>query len=500
MKSKLLFARLVCSVALALPIASHAGGIMGDLTQMFMSNSTSSGVISTPDRTGIFGGSIIARSPVQSINWVSFDPPRFDAGCGGIDLYGGSFSFINSSQLVTIFRQVASNAAGLAFKAAIKAISPTLDQLISDFQSLMQNLNNLSKNSCQMAHAIVDPLDNAIQNSVNGSGNIAAVNKGLFGDTFAALDSYVSNANAAILSYAKNNSKAGNGILKALTGTKAGDIMGMATVPNIDGSPEDASDPNSLNNRILVSMLGYEIAAIPCQQSNESGSANSTSGDPQDIGNISCKGPSTIDLEDLIKGGGAGSANPQVPLKLYYCVNPSGAIPAGTSSDPQICTQMQRRDYNYVGVRGWVNNMLFGNPIGDATAITNTSIVGAFNAGGSAALTPAQIKFVQTARIPLFALFARSPTPEGRTVIAEKLSEHVVDCMGARIGEALYKSASYLKGSETGYTLSKDILDRIDTVRSDYMAKMETCRKDLTVLHLVELANAATRLSASSNR
>jgi hypothetical protein len=72
--------------------------------------------------------------------------------------------------------------------------------------------------------------------------------------------------------------------------------------------------------------------------------------------------------------------------------------------------------------------------------------------------------------------------------------------MGARIGEALYKSASYLKGSETGYTLSKDILDRIDTVRSDYMAKMETCRKDLTVLHLVELANAATRLSASSNR
>ncbi len=51
-------------------------------------------------------------------------PPSFSAGCGGIDLFGGSFSFINMNQFVDLMRAVASNAAGYAFQLAINAMCP----------------------------------------------------------------------------------------------------------------------------------------------------------------------------------------------------------------------------------------------------------------------------------------------------------------------------------------------------------------------------------------
>ena len=499
MKAGKFILRVLLCVTLILPFSCRAGGIMGDLTSLFMSNSTASGVLNTPTRTGVFGGSFVARAPVTSINWVSFDPPRFDAGCGGVDLYGGSFTFINSQQLVQIFRNVAANAAGLAFRAAIKAIAPSLDQLISDFQSLMQSLNNLAKNSCAMAHMIVDPAEKAVNTALNGEGSNGAVQKGMFDDQIASLDKWVVDKTNTLNDIAKNNSKSGNGIVKALVNSKAGDIMGLSTVPNIDGSTEDASLPNSLNNRILISLIGYEIAAIPCQKSAETGSANTTIADPKAVGIISCKGEPTIDLEDLIKGGGTGSSSPDVPLKLYFCLNPSGTASL-TATDTQPCTKMQRKDYNYVGIRGWVNNTLFGNPIGDTTAITAGSIVGAFNAGGSAALTSAQIKFIQTARIPLTGLFARTTSPEHRTAIAEKLSDHIVDCMASRIGESIYKSANYLKGSTGNYHFNPEMMARIERLKDDAETKRVTCNKDLTVLHLVEEANAATKFFASSNR
>lgn len=499
MNIKRFILRASVSAAFVMPITSHAGGIMGDLTQLFMSNSTASGVIKTPDRTGVFGGSVIARAPITPINWVSFDPPRFDAGCGGIDLYGGSFSFINGTQITQIFRNVAASAAGLAFRAAIKAISPSLDGLISDFQGLMQNLNNLSKNSCQLAHLATGKIDEVLGTSINGDGNTAAVHKSVFDDSIAALDGWVKSGSAALKKLAANDSKSGNGLVKAVIASGAGGVMGLSSVPNFDGSPENASDPNSLNNRILISLLGYEVIGVPCQQYNEMGSTNTTTADPAAVGTIVCKGAPILEFEDLVKGGGTGSASPSVPLKLYYCANPSGIITSGT--DPQICTDMQRQDFNYPGIRGWVNTVLFGNALGDTTAITPTSIVGAFNTGGSASLTSAQVKFIQTSKVPLIALFARTATPDQRVAFAERLREHIVDCMAAGFGEAIFKSALLIKGSESGYTISGDIAKRIDdNLRTEYQAKRESCQRDLTVLNIVTEVNQATRWAAHSNR
>lgn len=485
-------------VAIITPLLGHAG-IMADMNSMFMSNSTAAGTISTKDRVGAFGGSFSMRSPLKSVNLVAFDPPRLNAGCGGIDLSGGSFSFINGQQLIQIFRSVASNAVGLAFKAAIKSISPSLSDLISEFQTLLQNMNNLAKNSCQLAHLVVDPAEKAITNAINGDGAVGATSKNMFTDTMGALTGYLADANSMFKKQAEVNPKSGNQIAKAVVSSGSSSILGLAGLANIDGSTDDASNPNSLNNRLLISMLGYEIAGIPCTNTNADGNPNtSQSVSTNNLGTISCTGAATITLDDLYKGGGTGSPRPDVPLQLYKCIDPSGPGTSNGGFDPQICTQMQTTNFNYTGVQGWVNIMLFGSADSSATP-SASSIVGKFNAGTSVTLTAAQVQFIKQSGLPLPALLTRVSNPDSRISIAQSLGGHAVNCVTAKLGDALYKAANGVQNSD-GYVLSPDVKKRIDQLRTDYMAKQELCNASPVVLKVVQLLDASTRVMSGNTK
>jgi len=68
------------------------------------------------------------RSPINSINLVNLTAPEIRAGCGGIDLYGGSFTFINTDQFRQILRQIGANALGYAFKLALATTVPGVRQ------------------------------------------------------------------------------------------------------------------------------------------------------------------------------------------------------------------------------------------------------------------------------------------------------------------------------------------------------------------------------------
>lgn len=494
----------LCIMAIAIVPTTSFAGVLGDLTGMFMSNSTASGTITSKDRAGVFGGSFSMRTPIQAINVVAFDPPRLEAGCGGIDLYGGSFTFINSQQLVALLRQVASNAVGLAFKAAIDAINPSLGKLITEFQTLLQQMNNLAKNSCSLAHLVVDPFESKIHDAVNGTGSVGGTSMGWFSDTSAALTSYLQDANAYMRRNAAINPKAGNGNVKALLASGTSGVMGMAGIANVDGSADDATDPNSLNNRIIISFLGYEISGVPCGKSNEAGVANTTAptgkvdASTPDISKLTCAGGPTLTLDDLIKGGGIGSTRPTKPLTLYRCVNPAGAGAGGIGFDPQVCTQMQKADFNYSGIQGWVNVNLFGNP--DGVSATPTSIVGRFNSGSSVTFTPgsAQALFIQQSGVPLLALMTRTQNPAYRVAIAQRLSGFIADCVAARLGEAIYKASSGLEDANDGYKLSADAKKNIEILRQDYLAKQNACLADRRVLDLITEINEGTRLRAAT--
>lgn len=487
------------AVALFVAFAAPANaGIMADLNSMFMSNATPPSTLSTRDRVGVFGGSVSMRAPVQSINLVAFDPPRLNAGCGGIDLYGGSFSFINGDELIAIFRSVASNAAGLAFKAAIKAISPSLDALITEFQATLQTMNNLAKNSCSLAHLIVDPAESAISNALDGDGAVGGTVKNMFTDAAAALKSFNANANSYFAKQGEANPRAGNQVTKAILASGTSATLGIAGLPNSDGSADDATNPNSLNNKILLSMLGYEISGVPCSSVNANDVPDTTQNvSSNNLGRISCAAPAVLRLDDFVKGGGLGSTRPNNPLQLYTCVNPSGIGISNGGFDPQVCTQMKLSNFNYEGIQGWINNMLFGSP--DDSAIDPDSIMGKVNGGASRSFTAPQIRFIHQAGLPIVGLLQKTSNPDTRMKIARRLRVPISDCVAAQLGVALYKAANGIRNNNS-YVLSEDVKKNIDMLREDYMAKQDACAHDRSLLEITQQLNQAAMLTGNNNR
>lgn len=101
------------------------------------------------------GGNVWTRFPQRSVQPFNLQLPSARAGCGGIDLFAGSFSFINSGELVAMMKGVANNALGFAFKLAISSISPQISKEIDFLQGAAQQLNQMNISSCEAAQGLV---------------------------------------------------------------------------------------------------------------------------------------------------------------------------------------------------------------------------------------------------------------------------------------------------------------------------------------------------------
>ena len=100
-------------------------------------------------------GNIWTRFPQKNVNLANLQLPSVKAGCGGIDLFAGSFSFINSAQLIALLKSIANNAVGFAFKLAIDTVCPECSKVMEEMKQAAQLMNNQSINSCQMAAGLV---------------------------------------------------------------------------------------------------------------------------------------------------------------------------------------------------------------------------------------------------------------------------------------------------------------------------------------------------------
>jgi conjugative transfer pilus assembly protein TraH len=81
------------------------------------------------------GGSLYTRAPSKNYQLVSVNLPSVRSGCGGIDLWGGSFSYVDESQLIAMLRNIGQNAIGFAFNLALSTISPKTEELVNKMQS-----------------------------------------------------------------------------------------------------------------------------------------------------------------------------------------------------------------------------------------------------------------------------------------------------------------------------------------------------------------------------
>lgn len=100
-------------------------------------------------------GNVWTRFPQKSVQPFNLQLPSARAGCGGIDLFSGSFSFINASEIIAMLKATANNALGFAFKLAIDSVSPEIGKVMDEFSQKAQLLNQMNISSCETAQALV---------------------------------------------------------------------------------------------------------------------------------------------------------------------------------------------------------------------------------------------------------------------------------------------------------------------------------------------------------
>jgi len=138
-----------------------------DLTNFV--NSVGGAATSTPasiyqgqSRGYINGGRIFARVPQRTVQPVAFRAPKFTAGCGGIDAFGGSLSFISASELVNTLKAIGSSAGSYALMLGLRTISSQIANTMEKTFDWLQENTISSINSCEEAASLLSGLGGAM--------------------------------------------------------------------------------------------------------------------------------------------------------------------------------------------------------------------------------------------------------------------------------------------------------------------------------------------------
>lgn len=157
MKKKILTTALLISAF----SGSAGANINESMNRQFgtMQNFTQPAIIVGQEGGVVSGGAMRMRMPIRSVTPVRITPPSIRAGCGGIDLQGGSLSFPSAQEFVQVARAVAGNVGGYAFKLALTSMCNQCENIMSEIQELNNLFNKSNLDSCQLAQGVVDSFD-----------------------------------------------------------------------------------------------------------------------------------------------------------------------------------------------------------------------------------------------------------------------------------------------------------------------------------------------------
>ncbi|MFQ5779184.1 MAG: conjugal transfer protein TraH [Nitrospiria bacterium] len=136
-------------------------GLQAQLDEMVdslgvMSTTSAPGVYEGQTRGYLTGGGLSMRLPQTNLNLGSVGLPKVRAGCEGIDIYLGAFSYINADQLIAKLKAIGSASLGYAFMIALEAISPQIAGSIKHWENVTNRILNSNLSACQAARALVD--------------------------------------------------------------------------------------------------------------------------------------------------------------------------------------------------------------------------------------------------------------------------------------------------------------------------------------------------------
>ena len=182
----------LCCAALAVgPEPLRAGDLNAEVNNMFNSlgaigNYTAPGAFRGQTFNTYTGGSLFMRAPNKVYQLAAIQFPSARAGCGGIDVFGGSFSHISAAEFKNMLRKITAALPGIAFQLALESVSPLLGGLTKWAKGLETWINNARINSCETAKAIVSTAAEAAGFSSQEACSDLAIEMGLETDRDAA--------------------------------------------------------------------------------------------------------------------------------------------------------------------------------------------------------------------------------------------------------------------------------------------------------------------------
>jgi conjugative transfer pilus assembly protein TraH len=163
---------------LGMPLPAKAD-VNTSLQNMFngwgLATATRPGAYQSQAGGSLVGGSVSMRFPNQGFDLVNFAPPRFRAGCQGVDFYLGSISFPSLSRFTDLLQQLGTSAVlGFAFQLALMELCQPCENIISKLEAAARAINTATRlGPCQMGQELAK-LAKGQPNSFENVGNSVA--------------------------------------------------------------------------------------------------------------------------------------------------------------------------------------------------------------------------------------------------------------------------------------------------------------------------------------
>ena len=308
---KRLLAYLLALALVTAPGAARPADLNGEMQAMFndlgaLGNVTTPGAFRGQAMNLYTGGSLMMRAPGRNYPLVNAQLPSLRAGCGGIDLFGGAFSFINKQQFVALLQNIGSNAVGYAFKLALQSISPDIDKLLTELQDQINKINAMNINSCEAAQSLVNGMVGEYDNSMmSGCANISQY----LGSVSDRVDGRLTCATTAP-TVVKTAATSADPNVRNATFVK-GNVVWTA-LNQVGGAISQQE------KELIMSVIGTVVLYPP--ENDGSGAI------PRYIE------PSIVGLRDLLLGRSASATEGNVEIDVYVCDEPVECLNPGRTS------------------------------------------------------------------------------------------------------------------------------------------------------------------------
>lgn len=382
MRQRMLLA-VIALMAVPQTLVADSDAVMTQLLNVY-TNTTDPQILETQRRGGVTLGRVSARTGIATPNLISYSPPSISGGCSGIDLYGGSFSFINKDEMTQALRAIASNAVSYAFTLAMESVCPSCMQKMESLRDQVDEVNAMMRDSCHWATSLVDSTGLKEFRDDRMAGVKREMTQTGVSDDDADAETDTTTEYAADV---------------ALTGTPTPSNVVWAAMLDTDVDTWFGAAGDAALREVLMSVTGSVVKTVL----NPGGAACDDGYGNQEYCYADL--PSLLTVDDFIDGDG--------DVSLYDCDTPAQCL------NPSVVT-----DVNWEGFSVRIREILFGPGGNDGLLFKRRA--------GNIPLTAAETAFLTTATGPLNDILNSAVLSEGSLVSIGAEMQNIIATMLGR--------------------------------------------------------------------